>query len=50
MAKTYQNSTQHANTVAVPKVMNDPSDHLGRMRFLYFSHDQDGAGDRYSYV
>ena len=50
MAKTYQNSTQHANTVAVPKVMNDPSDHHGRMRIMYFSHDQDGAGDRYSYV
>ena len=50
MAKTYQNSTQHANTVAVPKVMNDPSDHHGRMRIMYFSHDQDGAGDATSVV
>ena len=50
MAKTYQNSTQHANTVAVPKVMNDPSDHHGRMRIMYFSHNQSGAGDAQSYV
>ena len=50
MAITTQNSTQHANTVAVPPTMNDPSDHHGRMRIMYFSHDQDGAGDRYSYV
>ena len=50
MAQTIQNSTQHANTVAVPKVMNDPSDHHGRMRIMYFSHDQDGAGDATSYV
>jgi hypothetical protein len=50
MAKTYQNSTQHANTVAVPPTMNDPSDHHGRMRIMYFSHDQDGVGDAQSYV
>jgi hypothetical protein len=50
MAQTIQNSTQHANTVAVPTVMNDPADHHGRMRIMYFSHDQDGAGDATSYV
>ena len=50
MAQTIQNSTQHANTVAVPSVMNDPADHHGRMRIMYFSHDQDGAGDATSYV
>ncbi|HCX20975.1 MAG TPA: hypothetical protein DHN29_03610 [Cytophagales bacterium] len=50
MAQTIQNGTQHANTVAVPPTMNDPSDHHGRMRIMYFSHDQDGAGDATSYV
>ena len=50
MAVTTQNSTQYANTVAVPSVMNDPSDHHGRMRIMYFSHDQDGAGDATSSV
>jgi hypothetical protein len=50
MAVTTQNSTQHANTVAVPSVMNDPADHHGRMRIMYFSHDQDGAGDATSIV
>ena len=44
MSATTQNSTQHANTVAVPAVMNDPADHHGRMRIMYFSHDQSGAG------
>jgi len=50
MTVTTQNSTQHANTVAVPSVMNDPADHHGRMRIMYFSHDQDGAGDATSIV
>lgn len=50
MAVTTQNGTQHANTVAVPPTMNDPSDHHGRMRIMYFSHDQDGAGDATSSV
>jgi len=50
MAVTTQNSTQYANTVAVPSVMNDPSDHHGRMRIMYFSHDQDGAGEATSSV
>jgi hypothetical protein len=50
MAVTTQNSTQHANTVAVPPTMNDPSDHHGRMRIMYFSHDQDGAGEATSSV
>jgi hypothetical protein len=38
------NSTQYANTVAVPAVMNDACDEHGRVRVAAFTYTQSGAG------
>lgn len=45
MAVTTQNSTEHANTVAVPAVNNGPTELLGRVRVAAFTCTQSGAGD-----
>ena len=45
MAATIQNTTEYANTVATPPVMNQPTEDHGRMRIKYFKHTQSGAGD-----
>lgn len=50
MAVTTQNSTEYANTVATPPVMNQPTEDHGRMRIQYFKHTQSGAGDAGSSV
>ena len=50
MAVTTQNSTEYANTVATPPVMNQPTEDHGRMRIKYFKHTQSGAGDAGSSV
>ncbi len=50
MAITTQNSTEYANTVATPPVMNQPTEDHGRMRIQYFKHTQSGAGDAGSSV
>ena len=50
MAVTTQNSTEYANTVATPPVMNQPTEDHGRMRVKYFKHTQSGAGDAGSSV
>ena len=39
-----QNSTEYANTVATPPVMNQPTEDHGRMRIKYFKHTQSGSG------
>ena len=41
---TTTNSTQYANGVAVPPVMNDANLHNGKLRFFEFDYTQDGAG------
>ena len=38
------NSTQYANGVAHPPVLNDANVHNGKMRFFEFDYTQDGAG------
>ena len=50
MAVTTQNTTEYANTVATPPVMNQPTEDHGRMRIKYFKHTQSGAGDAGSSV
>lgn len=45
MAVTEQNSTQIANRVAVPPVMDHAADNGGRTRKKYFTFTQSGAGD-----
>ena len=50
MAVTTQNSTEYANTIASPPVMNQPTEDHGRMRIQYFKHTQSGAGDAGSSV
>jgi hypothetical protein len=50
MAVTTQNSTEYANTVAVPPVNNNTTEDHGRMRIMFFTCLQDGAGDATSSV
>jgi len=50
MAVTTQNSTQYANATADPVVNNESTEFQGRLRVMFFTHDQDGAGDAGSSV
>ena len=50
MAVTTQNSTEYANTVAVPPVNNNTTEDHGRVRMMFFTCLQDGAGDATSSV
>lgn len=51
MAVTTQESTQYANIfTTTPAVNNETSDWKGRVRCMYFVHDQSGAGDATSSV
>tara|TARA_R100001086_G_scaffold73137_5_gene35254 strand:- start:69 stop:563 length:495 start_codon:yes stop_codon:yes gene_type:complete len=50
MAVTTQNSTEYANTVAVPPTNNNTTEDHGRMRIMFFTCLQDGAGDATSSV
>jgi hypothetical protein len=50
MAVTTQNSTEYANTIAVPPVNNNTTEDHGRLRLMFFTCLQDGAGDATSSV
>lgn len=50
MAVTTQNSTEYGNTQAVPVVFNSTAENHGRVRAMFFTHDQSGAGDATSSV
>ena len=50
MAVTTQNSTEYANTVAVPVVNNNTTEEHGRVRIMFFTCTQDGGGDATSSV
>lgn len=50
MAVTTQKSTEHANATATPVTLNPTTDYAGRVRIMYFTHDQSGAGDATSSV
>lgn len=51
MAVTTQESTEYANVfTTTPAVNNETSDWKGRVRCMYFVHDQSGAGDATSSV
>jgi len=50
MAVTTQKSTEHTNATATPVTLNPTTDYAGRVRIMYFTHDQSGAGDATSSV
>jgi len=50
MAVTTQKSTEHTNATAVPPTFVQPTEAHGRVRIMFFTHDQDGAGDATSSV
>lgn len=50
MAVTLQNSVEYANTLADPVVNNSTTEFQGRMRVMFFTHDQSGVGDAGSSV
>jgi len=50
MAVTTQKSTEHTNATASPPTMAQPTEAQGRLRVMFFTHDQDGAGDATSSV
>lgn len=50
MAVTTQKSTEYTNATATPPVNNSTAEEHGRVRVLYFTHDQSGAGDATSSV
>lgn len=50
MAVTTQKSTEHTNATAVPPSFAQPTEAQGRVRIMFFTHDQDGAGDATSSV
>lgn len=50
MAVTTQNSVEVAKMVSNPPTLIDPTVANGKLRFAYFSHTQDGAGDATSSV
>ena len=50
MAVTTQKSSEYTNVTAVPAVNVGPSEHHGRVRQMFFTHAQAGAGDATSSV
>ena len=44
MAVTTQKSTEYTNATADPVVNNESTEFQGRLRVMFFTHDQDGAG------
>jgi hypothetical protein len=50
MAVTTQKSTEHTNATATPVTLNPTTDYAGRVRIMYFTHAQSGAGDATSSV
>ena len=50
MAVTTQNSTEYGNGIANPPVFANPTEVHGRLRVMYFTHNQSGAGDATSSV
>jgi len=50
MAVTTQKSTEYTNATADPVVNNQSTEMQGRLRVMFFTHDQDGAGDATSSV
>ena len=50
MAVTTQKSTEYTNATATPIVKNSTTEEHGKLRTLFFSHDQDGVGDANSTV
>ena len=50
MAVTTQNSTEYTNQTATPPEFVQPTEMAGRVRIMYFTHDQSGAGDATSSV
>lgn len=50
MAVTTQKSTEYTNQTATPVEFVQPTESAGRVRIMYFTHDQSGAGDAGSSV
>ena len=50
MAVTTQKSTEYTNATATPVVNNTTAEQHGRLRVMFFTHDQDGAGSANSTV
>jgi hypothetical protein len=50
MAVTTQKTTEYTNATADPVVNNESTEYQGRLRVMFFTHDQDGAGDATSSV
>ena len=50
MAVTTQKSTEYTNATATPPTFAQPTEAQGRVRVLFFTNDQDGAGDATSSV
>ena len=50
MAVTTQKSTEYTNATADPVVNNESTEFQGRLRVMFFTHDQSGAGDATSSV
>jgi hypothetical protein len=50
MSVTTQNSVEVAKMVSNPPTLVDPTVANGKLRFAYFAHTQDGAGDATSTV
>ena len=50
MAVTTQKSTEYTNATADPVVNNASTEFQGRLRVMFFTHDQSGAGDATSSV
>lgn len=50
MAVTTQKSTEYTNATATPPTFAQPTEMHGRVRVMFFTHDQDGAGDAGSSV
>ena len=50
MAVTTQKSTEYTNATATPVVKNNATEEHGILRVMFFTHNQDGAGDANSTV
>ena len=50
MAVTTQKSTEYTNRTATPVTNNKTTEEHGKLRIMFFTHDQDGAGDASSSV
>ena len=50
MAVTTQKSTEYTNQTATTPEFVQPTEMAGRVRIMYFTHDQSGAGDATSSV